>query len=239
MDETFTAPQIVVEALKNAAQIHKVLIGTEQTQKSLDDRNLLQFLVDPEAEFGNGRPQSCCIFSTDGQKSFKYTSVISKYSGKPSVRVDDIRPAKFLAPGVSEESKQRVQEELKVITERQREIQPAIEEAHRKKAEIEKEAQECREKFKNARDNVANLQKMINKKKNMEAKIRDNEKDLAVSNEEEKEQKAAELNRRIRYSLQALDAHSDSYKNMMKATIKYSGTRLNKEVATVLERKLR
>jgi chromosome segregation ATPase len=84
LDETFEGPEIVVEALKSNAAINKVLVGDDRTQDSLDNRGLGQILS--ESENGGNTLQSYCIFASRREQSFKYTSQISRYSGKPSLR---------------------------------------------------------------------------------------------------------------------------------------------------------
>ncbi len=83
LDESFEGPDIVVEALKANASIQKVLLGNDETQNSLDSRGLGDILS--QSEIG-GPLQSYCIFASRRGQSFKYTSQISRYSGKPSLR---------------------------------------------------------------------------------------------------------------------------------------------------------
>jgi chromosome segregation ATPase len=235
-DESFTAPDIVVQALKATSAIDKVLVGTEKTQQSLDNNNLLDYLAEPE---NGGGLQSCCIFASEGDRSFKYTSTISKYSGKPSLRVDEVRPAKWLAPGVSDEEKGKVEQELNELDQRKEKAQTAVQDANNKVAEIQQQAQSIMTKLKTAKANVGDLQKLINKLRNAEHKLKEAEKEVATDDEDEKKQKIGQLNKRIRHSLLALDAQAESYKKMMIATVKISGARLNREVVVVEERKAR
>ena len=83
LDETFEGSDIVIEALKANASIHKVLVGNDRTQDSLDNRGLGEIL---SASENGGRLQSYCIFASQREKSYKYTSQISRYSGKASLR---------------------------------------------------------------------------------------------------------------------------------------------------------
>lgn len=83
LDETFEGSDIIVEALRANASIHKVLVGTDRTQESLDSRGLGDILSESE---NGGRLQSYCIFTSQREQSYKYTSQISRYSGKASLR---------------------------------------------------------------------------------------------------------------------------------------------------------
>lgn len=235
LDETFTAPDLIVQALRNSSSIDKVLVGTEQTQTSLDSRDLLKYLSQPED--GSRQLKSSCIFSSDGVKSYKYTSSISKYSGKPSVRVDDIKPAKFLASGVSDEAKDQAQADFDSIKQKRGEIQPRIVSAKTTVHEIQQEAQQTREKMKAARENIKKLERQRMKLTNAERKLKEAEADLSVDDQQEKDKKIQSLNSRIHHSMQALEAHGNAYKKMMEATILHSGSRLNKEAAAVEARR--
>lgn len=237
MDETIEAPPLILEALKNAAQIHKVLIGSEKTQDSLDNKGLLDFLSQPEG--GKTTLNSSCIFSSKNGRGSKYQTVISKYDGKASTRIDNARPAKWLAPGVSEQEKEKYQAELSQIRGRHDELKPAVDEARAKLAETEARAQMARENAKKAKDNLQLLGKLESRKQNTEAKLQEAEKELAVDNDAVKSGYVQKLEKRINSSLQALEAHSDSYKKMMKAVIKSSGIRLNSEALKAIEIRLR
>ncbi len=236
MDECFEAPPIAMEALKSAAQIEKVLIGSERTQDCLDNKGLLDLLAKSEGD--SQKLQSSCIFTCQGDKSFKYTSIISKYSGKASVRIDNIRPAKWLAPGVSEEAKQKVQAELDEVILRRDAAKPALQRAEQELLELQEQVQAAREKEKKSKDNLSDLQRMENKKRSHEAKLREAEKELEVNDDDEKEKIVSQINKRVHHLLQALEAHSESYKKMMKATVKYTGARLKKEAAKADEQRL-
>ena len=237
MDECIAAPDVVLEALKRSAQIEKVLIGTDKTQDSLDTKGLLDFLA--QAEDGSTKLQSSCIFSSQGDKSFKYLSKISKYSLKPSVQIDTIRPARFLAPGVSEEHKRKVAAELEKLEIRLDEIRPAFEHAKQVEHEANVRAQEVKAKLTTAKGNMEHVRKMENKIRSAEARAREAENELEVNEDDQKETLVSKLNKRILNSLMALEAQSVSYEKMMNATVKASAARLNLEPAKVKEQRAR
>lgn len=237
MDESFTAPPLVLQALKVNASIDKVLIGSEKTQRSLDTENLRAFLS--ESETNDGKLKSYCIFASDGERAYKYTSSISKYSQKENMRVDEVRPAKWLAPGVSEEAKKRVQEELEKCQKRLAELEPQVDKAREDLAKSQADAQEANQRVKEARLLITNLTKMRGRVRNAERKHEDAKAALETDDEEEKKQKLGVLKKRIKHSLLALEAHAQSYKQMMAATVQSSGARLDKELAVARERQLR
>ena len=237
MDETIDAPPLIVEALKNAGQIHKVLIGGEKTQDSLDSKGLLDYLG--QQEDGQTSLISSCIFSTKGGQGFKYQTVISKYSGKGSTRVDSVRPAKWLAPGVSDQEKEKLQAELAEIAKRRDDAAPEVDDAKRNLEETQLKAQTAAAKLKDAKENLLTLSKLTNRMDTTEAKLQEAQKDLQVDGEVEKKRCIEEIGNRIHGLLQALEKHSECYKMTMKATIKATGIRLNLEVAKAMETRLR
>mmetsp|Transcript_41702 Transcript_41702/g.120457 ORF Transcript_41702/g.120457 Transcript_41702/m.120457 type:complete len:1122 (+) Transcript_41702:155-3520(+) len=237
LDEGFDAPPLVVEALKKQGQIQKVLIGGEKTQDSIDNRGLLDFLAQPEG--GKTDLQSSCIFSCKGERAVKYTSVISKYSKKASTRIDSVRPAKWLAPGVSEEEKERVKKEYDEISARREEALPAMESAKQAAVAAEQQVKDAMNKMKKAKENFMIIKRMEGKKETQEAKLRDAERQLEESDDVEKNRLTTEINNRVDTSIQALQKHAKSYQEMMKATVKYTGLRLNIESAKVGEQRLR
>ncbi|KAG7374323.1 chromosome segretation protein [Nitzschia inconspicua] len=234
LDESLDAPEVVVEALKSSASIDKVLVGNERTQGSMDNKNLAGFLSQPLNE--GGRLRGYCIFTSQGGRSFKYTSQISNYSGKPSLRVDEIRAAQWLTRGSSEEAKLSVERDLK---EKRRQIEEIVPRLERTKGELEQvrlTSQEAQARLKDAHAFRVDAQKIINKLNASQRKLEAMEEELAKDDAEEKRTKVDQLNQRIHHSLKALKAHSDSYKLMLKATIETSGARLQVEAATIEER---
>ena len=72
LDEVFSAPDAVVQALRNTSNIQSVLIGNDKTTKSLNDHNLMDYLN--QRENGNGL-QAACIFAKNGQKTYKVNEI--------------------------------------------------------------------------------------------------------------------------------------------------------------------
>jgi structural maintenance of chromosomes protein 5 len=234
LDESLEAPQVVLEALKSSASIEKVLVGNDQTQDSMDNKNLAEFLSQPENE--GGRLRSYCIFTSLGGQSFKYTSQISHYSGKPSLRVDDIKVASWLSRGASEEGKRNVERELKEKKEDLEELLPLIGKAQQELDGMRVRSQQAQARVKDSQADRTNVQKMINKLHSALRKLKDFEEELAKDDEDEKKNKVNELNQRIHHSLKAIKAHSDCYKQMLASTVNASGARFTLESATVEER---
>lgn len=236
LDETFTAPDVVVQALRNSSSIEKVLVGGKSTQKSVDDKGLLEYLAQPED--GTNQLKASCIFTTgDGHMAQKYTSGVSRYSQKKTMKVDYVKPAKWLAPGVSDEAKDQAKELFETLNKKFHEIRPQLEQAEANLAEIQRSAQQLREEAKTAREKLKNLERQRLKLSNAERKLKEAEDDLSVDDQEEKNRLTQNLNRRIHHSMQALEAHGESHKKMMRAAVQYAGARLNTEVAQALTKR--
>ena len=238
MDECFSAPDLVVEALKKSANIEKVLIGTDKTQESINDKKLLDFLGQPED--GSNKLQSCCIFSSERDRSFRSTSTISRFGNhNAALKIDDVRPARWLAPGVSEEVKQKVSDDLQTWKEKEQEFLPAVQELEAKVAEAQQEAQDATTRLAMAKENVTNVNKLHSKIKNAQRKLKESEDALSTDDEEEKQKCISVLKNRVAHSITALEAHAECHKQMMQATYKSAGVRINKDGADAKERHAR
>lgn len=68
LDECFTAPDPILQALRNTSNVHSVLIGNDKTTDSLNNRSLMNYLN--QRENGDGL-QASCLFATDRGRTFK------------------------------------------------------------------------------------------------------------------------------------------------------------------------
>jgi len=235
LDELFEGPELVIQAVKSNSAAHKVLVGDDQTQDSLDNRDLGDILSESQ-NTGDNRLQSYCIFTSKRGKSFKYTSQISRYSGKPSLRVDDIKPARFLSRGASDDAKQKVARTLKELEDSKNAIQPELEKTAREQQELLGEVQNSQQRAKSAKAQIQMIQRSVAKLENTKRKLKDAEDKLESDNAEAKIELVERLKQRVLVSLKAMDAHSEGYRKVMDATVKASGAKLNKELTTVQER---
>eukprot|EP00979_Chaetoceros_neogracilis_P018817 scaffold11253_cov215-Chaetoceros_neogracile.AAC.1 len=137
LDELFEAPPAILQALRNTANVHSVLIGGNKT--SLND-DLGKFLS--QKENGNGK-QSFCMFVKEGPKAYKHTATTSRYNtANVSISVDEVRPARMLSPGVPPEQKNRAEREVKVAQEEFERLQPSITTATQNFERFQRDAQE-------------------------------------------------------------------------------------------------
>lgn len=235
LDESFDAPQEVVQALMDSANIHKVLVGGDKTQASIDDKALLQFLTSPEG----GRKQDSCIFASKGTQSMKYTTNISKKSGNEFTRIDNIKAPKYLGAGTSEDAKRETMEQLQSAQQSLEALRPAVEAAQEEVARHESGVQDAQRRLKDAKDNKNNLTKHESRLKNAQRKLKEAEAELATDDEEEKEKLISALKNRVSHSITALEAHAECHRQLMQATYKSAGARINKDKLVSDERRAR
>lgn len=150
--------------------------------------------------------------------------------------VDDIKPPKILTRGASDDAKQKVTRALQEIQDRKNEIQPELERITREYQELQVEVQNSQKLVTETKGTIQSMKKTMNKLENSKRKLRELNERLETDNEEEKKQLVDRLKQRVLVSLKAMGAHSESYTQMMEATVKASGAKLNKEVTTVQER---
>jgi len=234
LDESFEGPDIVIQALKSNSAIHKVLVGDDRTQTSIDNRGLGQILSESEKE--RDKLQSYCIFASKRGQSFKYTSQVSRYSGKPSLRVDDIKPAKMLTRGASDDAKQKMTEALEEIQDRENEIQPKINETTHEQEDLLKQVQNAQQLSKEKKAMMVMIRKTMQKLDNSKRKLREAEEKLEADDEDEKKKLVETVKQRLVLSLKAMKIYSESNKQMVELTVKASGVKVDKEFAMVQAR---
>jgi chromosome segregation ATPase len=236
MDESFEAPDAVVQALVTNSGIDKVLIGADKTEESMASKGLGQFLSEPLAGQTLCRPYA--LYASERDSSKRHTAVVSKYGDRNiSMAMDDIRQAKWLAPGASDEQKQRVTTEFEELKQQLQEAGPAVKEAHRKMAELQHDAQTTSERIKEAKTKEDSLVKFRNKLANAQRKLKDSEEAMDVDDEEEKNTKITSLKKRVAHSITALEAHAEVHQRMMQTTYKCAGIRINKDKVAAEERR--
>ena len=151
-------------------------------------------------------------------------------------RVDDVRPARMLTKGASDDAKQKVSQALKAIQNRKDLIQPEVERTTLEHGELLSKVQNSQQRAKDAKAQIQQIQKLVSKLNNYKRKLGEAQEKLEIDDEEEKKRLVDGLKQRVLVSIKAMSAHSESYKQMMEATVKTSGAKLNKEVTTVQER---
>ena len=88
LDEFFTAPGPIMQALKSKHNVDKVLIGGDAVQNSLERKDLVEYLSAKEGS--SNQKQSSCFFYTYKGSTFKYQSQVSRYTG--TSYIDSVTP---------------------------------------------------------------------------------------------------------------------------------------------------
>ena len=79
LDELFTAPGPIMQALKNKHNVDRVLMGGDAVNNSLERKDLLEYLSAKEGS--PNQKQASCFFYTYKGSTYKYTSHVSRHNG--------------------------------------------------------------------------------------------------------------------------------------------------------------
>lgn len=237
MDESFTAPDAIVEALRSQASVHNVLIGNEKTQESIDRRGLLDNLS--KRENGSSALQGCCVFTNHRDRSYKYTSTISRYSGKPSTRIDDINQARMMAPGVNPAQKAAMEKTIQEVQGEMDQLVPDIQRADSKFQELNTKGQLAAARMKEAKNSQTELKKFHQRLTTAKRKWQDAEEAAASDNGAEKKKLLRTLMARIKSNVAALETHAACHAKMMKSTYTLAGVKISQDGLGAAVRKAR
>jgi structural maintenance of chromosomes protein 5 len=230
LDESFTAPDPILQALRQSAQVHQVLVGTEKTQESIDHSELLAFLANPED--GSNNLRGSCIFAAQGEKSFKYTSSISRHSKKSGLRADEISGARMLAAGVNPAQKEKVQGEIQDIEQQFDELARKIQEVEAGSAESQRQCQEAKARQQESKETLHKVQRVFQRISATKQKIAQAEHDASTDNAGEKKKLLSQLKKRLSGVVTALETHASSHHTIMNKTYRNAGVRLMRDEAS-------
>lgn len=219
-----------MQALRNEGRVDKVLVGGDQTQESLDKKDLIDFLTQPED--GSGRLNACCIFSSKREKSFKYTCSISRYSGKPSLRVDDVNPARFLGGGVNEARKQSAEQEhaaAKATAEGLKEKVDSMQGELDEKLRLHNEAKARGEATK---VKLTTLHKARSRVDRIRRKMDEQRERASADNTDEKRKLLKQIMSRMKNAVTAIELHVEGNQKLAHASFTNAGMRINESIVT-------
>jgi chromosome segregation ATPase len=217
-----------MQALRNEGSVHKVLVGGDKTQESLDEQNLIDYLTKPENE--SGRLRGFCIFSSKNQKSYKYTCSISRYSAKPSLRIDDVNQAKFLIGGVNKEKKLQAEQDLESASEKSEILKIQIEELQRDIDEKIRLHNESKARWEALRSNLQSFQSARNRVERLKSKVEEQEAKVSVDNLVEKKHLLKQIMARMKNAVAAIESHTDSNRKQLQATFSNAGIKINESI---------
>ncbi|GKY99360.1 hypothetical protein MPSEU_000890800 [Mayamaea pseudoterrestris] len=228
LDECFTAPDAIMQSLRNAAQVQRVLIGNDTTMDSIDNKGLLNFLSKPEAGQDPNKAAPFCVFATRGQTIIRFTGKVSRYTGKITISQDQIREASFLTTGVNEQEKQAAEAKLAEVHQQADDLRPKAQEAQHIRRQLESEAQDAQGEVEAAQKMKSHIVKYQSKHDQAKRNLQEALAALNTNDAEEKESLLSALMNRVSNSITALGAHAEQQESMMKATIASAGAAANK-----------
>jgi len=236
LDESFTCPDAVLQALRDHASVHKVIVGNDKTHKLASSGQLLTSLCeDDEGRRNNG----ATIYCSNGNRSERFTISKSRYSTTPVVQTSDIRQARLLSPGSNGSKKKELQDKLATIDQKIEELQPSIAEKEQNVEQLESDTQEASLKWQSCRKNQQNLLKCEEKVRRAERKRKDAEELLKSDDKGEKRDLLRQLQNAFMHNISAIEAHKDHRQSLINATVKSAGAHLGKAEAKFVERRTR
>jgi structural maintenance of chromosomes protein 5 len=250
LDDTFTAHPVVMQALRNVASVHKVLVGGPATQQSIDRKRLLEVLSAPDPAKGQQGVQNAVIFvppaggspSNRSQvSSTKYQISKSRYSNTSNTRMDDIGSARTLAPGVPEELKDRVQKELQEAHDEIATARPLLEAADENFSKCEKEAQTANLRNKSYGERLQEYQRYEVRLDAAKLKVANTKQKLdALSDTSSNASNlGTRLMSRVAAQVAALEEHSAHSDKLLAATVSAAGCLMNRTAALAQERSVK
>jgi structural maintenance of chromosomes protein 5 len=236
LDDTFTAPEAVMIALQKYAQVHKVLVGGEKAQHSIDKKKLRDVLSEPDRFLGQQGLQQSCIFAVSDKIAYRYSQSVSKYSGKIGARVDQVGAARMLAPGVPEAQKQQVENEFQQLHEEISQLRPNVQKAESSAKELEARLQECSLKEKSWKQQLDNLVLFQGKVSRQKQKVRNAEAELGSDETKERNDLTKSILNRLVHGIAAVKAHGEQHKLLLKYTSQAAGIHVNTTTVRAAER---
>lgn len=237
LDESFVAPDAVMQALRAQASVHTVLVGGEQLQRGMDG-DLLDIITAPDASLGQTGLQGACVFSSKGKESKKYTAQVSRYSKKLNTRIDYVSPPKMLASGANPQKKKEFEERLQKIHEHINKLRPAMEDAEKKKINRERDGQEISGRATRAKTAKEDFSKYNRKLENATAKMSEAKADLEGDDgRKKKKELIVKIKNLVTKINDVLEAQADFHDKLMDATFSTAGTRIDKDAVNMMVKK--
>ena len=125
MDEMITASPSVVQALMVRHNIHAVLVGDDAVQRSLDRKDLVNFLCTKEG----GGNQNACFFYTSSGVPYRCMAKFSRYSGEVFEEYQQVPDARILKPGTDPSRRTALQDRISQCEATIEELRPEVDEA--------------------------------------------------------------------------------------------------------------
>jgi len=154
----------------------------------------------------------------------------SRYSGKSSLRIDEVAQARMLSPGVSPEEKRAVQEHLDAANLEVQVLEPEVNEATAAIDKIGTEGQAAQSKLKDATQAISERVSLEQKVERCREQLQEAQKVLSRGDHNEKKNLVKSLKSHISQYIGSLESSSLHCDEWMKANLTLVGVKLNEEV---------
>lgn len=236
LDEMFTAPDIVMQVLRDHAQVDKVLVGNGKTQQSIDHNRLLDIISETEASGGHKALRSSCVFCSKGNDYFRYSQNVSRYSKQLGSRMDQVGSAQLLAKGVDPELKKQTEQELEGVHRDIAELRPELVKTEQAVADLESEFHQATLRTKGTKQALESWEKFEAKLDRQRAKVEEAKSDLQTDDSKEKNGLVKSLLGRLTHAVSAMETHAKQQKELLKLYITNTGITVNKTAISTAER---
>ncbi|KAL7538150.1 hypothetical protein ACHAXR_008319 [Thalassiosira sp. AJA248-18] len=238
LDETFTAPDPITQALINRHNVDKVLVGGEAVQNSLERKDLIEYLSTREPHDRRSGKQSSCFIYTCRDVSFKYSSSVSRYSGLIGTTVDNLTAAKLLRPGTDPRVKEELANTITNADELLAELQPDVDATQARIMELNSQGQTINGTFKEAKRTKTDWNHYQMKLSNQKDKYEEAKENASKDNAAEKARKVAKVKKLMEANIAAMEHASTLHNEVMKNTHIITGVKIKEDSLSDSLRKL-
>ena len=228
LDETFTAPDIVMQALVNKHNVDKVLVGGEGVHNSLERKDLIEFLSTKESS-SDTRKQSSCFFYTYRNASFKYTSQVSRYSGEIGTVPNEVLPARILKPGSDPRLRDQLAETVRDAEELIASLHPEVAAHKARYEEMNAQGQLVSQRFKDAKRTKQDFGQFRDRLRNQRDKYQEAQEAAAKDNEKEKAKKIVKIKKLVESNISSSENAGELHNQIMKVTHTLTGLKMRED----------
>lgn len=246
LDELFTAPDIVMQAVVESSMIDRVLVGDSNTYSNISA--VRDIVSAPEGGAGGALKAFviCCAASSNrtaagvgggsGTNLFKFQGTKSRYANQISLRQDDVLPSRYISPGVDPAELKAAEAQLARAHEDIAALRPRMTEAEENMRTLESALQESHAAMEVATTRLSSHVKFEQKLQNSLRKLREAKEAAASNDNDEKKALAESIMNRLRNAVSALDARSQQISVMVQATADGLGVNANKTLWTTQQK---
>jgi len=229
LSDGIQAPPAVVEALKQV-QLNNMLVGSSMTCQAIEKKNFLDELSrrDPGHPKGNSLQSSTLMVPGERQNSpwRRFTSIISKYSGKANMSLRDVLPSKLYSTGLPVEKIKEMEVKLADQKSRMEEIGDQMKEAEKEHSKNEKSYNGARNEFSSIKQEIAEIKRKQSKVETLRRKMEEARALAAEDGQESRKEKIREIKAYVTKSLKEQKVMTDQFDEMMEHTFSAAISRM-------------